>query len=174
MAESNKVTLDSIWDYQEGEETVEGLLPNGAEVKLTISVYSAYMDAFHLALINQTFNYVQEKYGMGPVEVMQAEDNPNFASLVHKFGSMWERCWMLPAVTKVEVRANADAEWVEDQLPAKWRNIETFTNAIPKKLYRDWREVVMRLNPELFTKPQTDDAKKNEPPTETDLINESS
>lgn len=163
MAKRNKVALDSVWDFDQ-QEIVEDTLPNGTEVRLTVGWFSAYAHAFYEALVRETFQYAKDEYGLDPVELIEAEAKEGVSAQAYKYQSLWQRCWMLAGLRKVEVKP-VGGVWTVDDLPARWRNINTFVDAVPKGLYESWRDAVMRLNPQLFTVAQDDDAKKNEPTT---------
>ena len=156
--------LPGIWEWDR-ERVIEEVLPSGASIRLTVGWLSGYQNALYKTMARQMFAHAQEKFGFEPSEFLEAEEKAGMSPLGMKFSSMWQRCWMLAGLRKVEVKA-IGGEWQESELPPSWTDIDKFTYAVPSNIYEPWRDAVIELNPQLFSVNQSEPEKKDEPPEE--------
>ncbi len=158
-------TIPGVWEWDQ-ERVIETTLPSGAEIRLTVGWLSGYQNALYKTLSGQMFKHAKEKFGLEPMEFLEADTGNDISPRSLKFASMWQRCWMLAALRKVEVKP-VDGEWQESELPPSWTDMDGFVYAVPTDLYEEWRDTVIELNPQLFSINQSEPEKKDEPPPET-------
>lgn len=156
--------LPGIWEH-DAERVVEGVLPSGVPIRVTVGWLSGYQTALWRVLRSEAVVYSIEKYGEDPMDLL-ADEAP-LSEKRTEVQSWFERAIALSALRKVEVEQ--DGEWLETELPPSWRDVDTFKFSIPEDLQIQWVRYAIDLNPQIFSVKQDEDEKKDEPPAVTTL-----
>lgn len=153
------MATEDPWAWQ-SEDTVEGELPNGTQVRLYLISCSQKEIGYYSAYMSETNDYIKVIHGFDAQKFLSAKGDDTVVQRVLEWTGYQERAYMLAALKKVELKRAGSTEWEETTLPDTWRKIATFHAAIPPHFYRLWRDKALVLNPNVFVTNNTDEAKK--------------
>jgi len=143
------------WNWQQKAQ-IEAEFPTGAQVRLTICSVSSYEIGVYNALLREARDLIKERNGAEAKDYLAGNDPDR----LNEWGNYHNRAVMLATLQKVECRESADADWEVTELPQEWRDINTFSRAIPVDLSNQWVVEAIRLNPGQFLTLPGDDEKK--------------
>lgn len=153
------MATEDPWAWQ-SDDTVEGELPNGTQVRLLLVSCSQKEMGHYSAYMSETNDYITLIHGMDAQKFLSIKDDDTVVKRVLEWTGYQERAYMLAALKGVEIKRTDASEWESATLPDTWRKIATFHAAIPPHFYRLWRDKALVLNPNVFVTSNTDEAKK--------------
>lgn len=126
--------------------------PDGQQARIYAGECQVLDQGRYNKYINEAAEYLKAKYGesVDDMEIWSDRFNENVA--------LRNRAAMLATFRKFEVM-NGDGTYHEAPLPREWVEIESFFR-MNGKLYREWSNNAVLLNPDLFGISLDDDQKK--------------